>query len=271
MPVRETSDSRHTVIGDYTFAEHFVIMKKLTGPTIGLHFMKHNSVVMDTTHGLIHFPHLTHLTMQVKGTASETSAKIQLFPIHDSITVPPMTTRAITSFVDHSSDWNTTVTVTRVGKFSEAASLLISYSMPTVIDKNIAVRVTNATELPYSITQIAGFSVVTPEQSKFIKPVDTASLTMIPESDPDLPTYLSELLKTIKQEQQNFTFWFLAPKNLGKIEHHTPIQTRIFKNLQDLKEKDKLNPNDDAESRKKFLRRFDWTNAVLREVEKQAV
>ena len=49
-------------IGDHIFAEHFVVMKSLTGPNIGLHSMKHNSVVIDTTHGLIHFP---HLTMQV--------------------------------------------------------------------------------------------------------------------------------------------------------------------------------------------------------------
>ena len=43
-------------IGDNTFAEHFVVMNKLTGPIIGLHFLRNNSVVIDTTHGLIHFP-----------------------------------------------------------------------------------------------------------------------------------------------------------------------------------------------------------------------
>ena len=43
-------------IGDNSFAEHFVVMKKLTGPITGLHFMRNNSVVIDTTHGLIHFP-----------------------------------------------------------------------------------------------------------------------------------------------------------------------------------------------------------------------
>ena len=42
-------------IGDNGFAEHFVVMKKLTGPIIGLRFMRNNSVVIDTTHGLIHF------------------------------------------------------------------------------------------------------------------------------------------------------------------------------------------------------------------------
>ena len=33
-------------ICEYIFAEHFVVMKNLTGPIIGLHFMKHNSGVI---------------------------------------------------------------------------------------------------------------------------------------------------------------------------------------------------------------------------------
>ena len=45
--------------GDHIFAEHFVVIKNLTGPIIGLHFMRPNSLVIDTTYGLIHFPHLT--------------------------------------------------------------------------------------------------------------------------------------------------------------------------------------------------------------------
>ena len=67
-----------------------VVMKNLTGPIIGLHFMRHNSVVIDTTHGLIHF---LHLTMQVKSALSQTSAKPQAVLIHDSITIPQMTTK----------------------------------------------------------------------------------------------------------------------------------------------------------------------------------
>ena len=84
-------------IGDHIFAEYFVVMKNLTGPKIGLHFMRHNSVVIDTTHGLILFP---HLTMQVKSASSGTSAKPRAVLIYDSITIPPMTTKTITDFVD---------------------------------------------------------------------------------------------------------------------------------------------------------------------------
>ena len=183
-------------IGDHIFAEHSVVMKNLTGPIIGLHFIRHNSAVIDTTHGLIHFP---HLTMQVKSALTQTGTKPQAVFIHDSITIPQQTTKTITAFVDHVSEWNTTGTVTPVEKFTKTASLIISDSMSIITDRKIAVRVTNTTESPYTInknTQIAEFSVVTPEQSKFIKPVDMAILSMIPEGDPDLITYLTELLRT---------------------------------------------------------------------------
>ena len=212
-------------IGDHTVAEHFVVMENPTGPFIGLHFMRHNSVVIDTPHGLIHFP---HLRMQVKSALNQTSTKPQAVLIHDNITIPQMTTKTITAFVDHVSDWNTTGTVTPVEKFTETASLIISHSMSRVIDRKIAVRVTNTTESPYTInknTQIAEFSVVTTEQSKFIKPVDMAVLSMIPEGEPDLITYLTELLRTNKPDQQTNTFWFPAPGNPGNMNEHNPIQT----------------------------------------------
>ena len=255
-------------IGDNSFAEHFVVMKKLTGPIIGLHFMRNNSVVIDTTHGLIDFP---HLTMQVKTASSETTTKPQPVITDEALTIPPMTTKTITAFIDHPSKWKTTGTVTPLENFTEIANLLISHSMSTIIDKRIAVRVTNTTESPYLIkkhTQIAEFSVVTPEESKHIKPVDMAILSMIPQDDPDLTAYLNELLRTSKPEQQNNTFWFPTPENPGKLEDHTPIQTRILNELNELKDKEKLNPQQSTESRNKFLKRFDWTDSLLTETEK---
>ena len=164
--------------------------------------------------------------------------------------------------------------MTPLEKFTETAYLLIFHSMSTIIDKKIAVRVTNTTESPYLIkkhTQIAEFSVATPEQSKHIKPVDMAILSMIPQGDPDVTAYLNELLRTNKPEQQDKTFWFPTPENPGKPEDHTPIQTRILNELNELKDKEKLNPQESTESRNKFLKRFDWTDTFLTDLEKQAI
>ena len=185
-----------------------------------------------------------------------------------------MTTKTITAFVDHLSEWNKTGTVTPVEKITEAASLITSHSMSTIIDRQTAVRVTNTTESPYTInknTQIAELSVVTLEQSKFIKPVDTAFLSMIPEVDRDLITYLTELLRTNEPNHQNNTFWFPTPKNLRNTEDHTPIQTRILKEVRELQHKEKLNPKDEIESRMEILKRFNWNDRLLIETEKQAV
>ena len=148
--------------------------------------MRNNSVVIDTTHGVIPFP---LLTMQVRTASSETTTKPQPVITDEALTIPPTTTNTITAFIDHPSKWNSTGTVTPLEQFTKTASLLVSHSMSTKIDKRIAVRVTNTTESPNLIkkhTQIAEFSVVTPEQSKHIKPVDMAILSMIPQGDLDV-------------------------------------------------------------------------------------
>ena len=233
--------------------------------------MRNNSVVIDTTHGLIHFPNLAR---QVKTASSETTKKPQPVITDEALTILPTTTKTVTAFLDYPSKWNTRGTVTPLGKFTETASLLISHSMSTKIDKRIAVRKTNTTESPYLIkkhTQNAGFSVVTPEQSKHIKPVDMAIRILIPQGDPDLTAYLNELLRTNKPEQQDNTFWFPTPEIPGKLEGHTPIQRKILKELNKLKDKKKLNPLESTESRNKFLKRFDWTDTLLTETEKQVI
>ena len=112
--------------------------------------------------------------------------------------------------------------------------------MSTLIDRKLAVRVANTTETPYLTkrnTQVAEFSAVTPEQSKFIKQVDMAILNMIQEGDPDLTDYLNEPLRRNKPEQESNTFWFTAPGDPGEIEDHTLLQTCFLKKLYELKEK----------------------------------
>ena len=98
-----------------------------------------------------------------------------------------------------------------------------------------------------------------------------AILSMIPQGDPDLTAFLYEIFRTNEPEQQNNTFWFPTPENRRKPEDHTPIQTRILKELNELKDKEKLNPQESTEIRNKFLKRFDWTDTLLSETEKQAI
>ena len=97
-----------------------------------------------------------------------------------------------------------------------------------------------------------------------------AIFSMIPEGDPDLITYLTELFRTIRPDQQNNIFWFSTPEYPGNIEDHTQIQKRKLKKLRELQQKEKLDPKDDNESKMEFRKRFDWTDTLLTETEKQA-
>ena len=94
---------------------------------------------------------------------------------------------------------------------------------------------------------------------------------MIPEGDPDLTTYLNEPLGTKKPEQQNNVFWFPTHENLGNPGDHIPIQTRILRGLLELKEKVKLYPQADIESRTNVPERFDRTGTLLTKAEKRAI
>ena len=144
--------------------------------------------------------------MQVKNAASETSAKPQSLFTDDTLTIPPRTMKTITDFDSQPSEWNTTGTVISLEKITETAFLLISHSMSTIFDKTVAVRVTNAADSPNSIenkTQIAQLAVVTPEQSMFIKAVDVAIPSTIPEGDPRLPIFWNELFRTKKPKTKS--------------------------------------------------------------------
>ena len=98
-----------------------------------------------------------------------------------------------------------------------------------------------------------------------------AILSLIPEGDPDLNTYLNKPLRTKKLDRQNNTFWFLTAKIPGKPEDHTPIQTRILRELLDLNGKEKRNPEGDTEAWTKVFERFDWTDTLLTKTEKRAI
>ena len=71
---------------------------------------------------------------------------------------------------------------------------------------------------------------------------------MNPQRDPDLTAYLNELRRTNKPEKQNNTFWFPTPESPGKPDDHTLIQTRFLKELNELTDKEKLNPQENKET-----------------------
>ena len=83
--------------------------------------------------------------------------------------------------------------------------------------------------------------------------------------------YASSLIKSTKPEDFKEHYWLPTPEDPGDPQHHTPIQKRILSELINLQKIEKLNPQDDPESRRQFLTNFDWTDFLLQPAAKARI
>ena len=137
------------------------------------------------------------------------------------------------------------------------------------------VEISNFLDHPYTLkkgTHIENFSILTPEQTQHIRPVNPTSVRhLLNNSHEDAIHYINDLLKTSKNDKVNETYWFPTAQNPGNEKEHTPIQTRILNELQEVEQLEKLNPLENTNSRNQFLSNFDWTDSTLQPEAKHAV
>ena len=137
------------------------------------------------------------------------------------------------------------------------------------------VQISNFLDHPYTFkkgTNIANFSILTPEQTKYIRPVNPTSVRhLLKNNHDDDIHYINSPLKTSKTDEVNEIYWCPTPQNPGNEKEHTPIRTRIFNELRKLEKLEKSNPLEDTNSRDQFLSNYDWTDSTLQTDAKQAV
>ena len=152
--------------------------------------------------------------------------------------------------------------------------LLICPALSSTQNKHM-VQISNFLDHPYTLkkgTHIANFSILTPEQTKHIRPVNPTSVRhLLNNNHDDAIHYINSLLKTSKDNEVNETYWFPTPQNPGNKNEHTPIQTRILNELREIEQLEKLNPLENTNSRNQFLSNFDWTDSTLQPEAQQAV
>ena len=139
--------------------------------------------------------------MQVKSAASTTSAKPPAVLSDETLIKPPMTTKTITVFVDHPSKWNNRHWDPAGEVHADSKFADIPFNVKNNWQKvSSQFHQHNGITFVNQETQIDEFSVVTPELSNFIKPVDTAFFNLIREGDLCVTTYLKELIRLNKPE-----------------------------------------------------------------------
>ena len=226
--------------------------------------------MFDIRQGIITFP---YLSMQLRPDHTTNTRTTTPLLTETSYTLQPGETLAISSKMPHLIDHNATGIVTPSSHMEDHESIFITSSLCTVNNNAVGYQVINFSDMPYTLpidTHMADFfRVLTPEQIKLIKPVDPSTLTfMMHQHMENTDLYLNQLMKTNQSSDKPETYWFPTPEDP---DTYTPIQQRIYDELLELKQLEQLNPNDNDESRMKFLTHFDWTDTILSPFEKQHI
>ena len=255
-------------VGDFEFHEIFIVMEKLTGPNIGLMFLQRNHTVLDMRQGILNFP---YFSMQLKTADHKYSNVLEPILNPDDITIPP-NDRTLVEIKSQIYNENTVTGVLQPSDLlHEEGDITFCAAIVTLTNGNVNVHIDNFTDQPYKLKKglhIANFSVLTPEQMKHVKPIDPVSTWhLLNENEEDAIYYVSSLLKANRNNDQYEQYWFPTPENPGDEDSHTPIQRRILQELRNLQEAEQLNPQNDDESRRKFLSNFDWKDSMLQQHE----
>ena len=155
-------------VGDIEFHGIFIVTENLTGPMIGLMCLPRNYTVFDMRQGILNFP---FFSMQLK-TADHRYLNV-LEPILNptEITIPPNDKILIGTNSLFYPENIVTGIVQPSDLLHEEGDFTFCPALVTLNDGNI-------TDHPYKLKKglhIASFYVMTPEQLKYVKPVDPVS------------------------------------------------------------------------------------------------
>ena len=259
-------------VGDIEFHEIFIVMENLTVPIFGLMFLQRNHTVLDMRQGILNFP---FFSMQLKTAEHKYSNVLEPILNTTETTIPPNDRVLIRTNSLLYPENAVTGILQPSDLLHEEGDITFCPALVTLNDGNILISVSNFTDHPYKLKKglhIANFSVMTPEQMKYVKSVDPASTWHLLQNDQEQAAhYVSSLIKTNRNPQNSENYWFPTPENPGNPEEHTPIQKRILRELQTLQDLETVDPTTDAESRAKFLENFDWKDSTLTPEEKEKI
>ena len=116
-------------VADFQFQEHFIVMKTLPNPLIGLHFLQRHNALFDIRQGIITFP---YLSMQLRPEHTTNTRVATTLLTETTYTLQPGETLAISSKMPHLIDHNATRIVTPSSHMEKHESIFITSSLSTV-------------------------------------------------------------------------------------------------------------------------------------------
>ena len=191
--------------------------------------------------------------------------------IREDVTIPPNDRHSVQLASQLDEDTTVTGILQPSNNITDDGDIAFCAALVTLTNGQTSVHLNNFTHSPYTLkrrTQVATLTVLTPEQMKYVKPINPVTTWHLLQANPENAAHCaSSLIKSTKPEDLKENYWFPTLVDPGDPQHHTPIQKRILSELINLQELEKLNPQDNLESRQQFLSNFDWTDSMLQPAE----
>ena len=209
---------------DITFREKFIVMINLSSPLIGLLFLQRNNTKLDMRQGILNFP---FFSMQLKNEERTYPNIIEpiLSPIDTILQPGKRTTIWVKSQIYTDNEATGIIQPSPVLENDEG--LTICPSISSTQNNKHMIQIGSFLDHSYTLkkgTNMANFAILTPEQTKHIRPVNPTSVGhLLNNNHDDAIHYINSLLKTTKTDKVSETYWFPTPQNPGKQNEHTPI------------------------------------------------
>ena len=163
-------------VGDITFREKLKLMTNLTSPLIGLLFLQRNSTILHMHRGILNFP---FFSMQLKNEDRTYSNVIEpiLNPADTILQPGKRTTIWVKSQIYTENEATGIIQPSPLLENDE--DLLICPAVSSTQNNKHMVQINSFLDHPYTLnkgTHMASFSILTPEQTKHIRPVNPTSV-----------------------------------------------------------------------------------------------
>ena len=164
-------------VGDNAFGVKFIVMANLTSPLIGLLLLQRNSTILDMREGILNFP---FFSMQLKNEDRTYPNVIEsiLNPV-DTLLQPGKRTTIWVKSQNYTNNEATGI-IQPLPLLENDEDLPICPELSSTQNNKHMVRITNFLDQPYTLkkgTHIANFSILNPEQTKHVRPVNLTSVS----------------------------------------------------------------------------------------------
>ena len=267
VPVRKQVLLRF-FIGGKVFEETFMILPTMGNILIGMSFFKKYSVTLDLANNIVRFPEITLQLRPQNG-----KFKLQMLELRASqkTTIQPRQ-QVFIPVTSEKDIGQVTGTVEAFPAFERKTELLVSPSMSEINDQQTHVQITNYLDHSITIPQnttVAVFRILTPNQAKNVQPMTSEQLTLITKFPDEATNVINQLFQ--EPDASKDKRWYPTPETCDDPKKLNKIERRIYDEIIQLREAEKLDPTRDDDQRRTFLKNFSWDDSILTEQEQQRI